>query len=181
MMTRPFHPQVARPALLITIIFIVGTLGYRVLEGASWWRAFYMTVITLTTVGFGEVFPLSPIGQVFTAVLLLTGLGVFLFTLTEIGRTVLQGELQEYWGRARRMRMIERMSGHEIVCGYDRTGRAVVEELRRSGRAVVVIEQNRDRVSRSTPRRSPASSTMRRPTRRCARRASNEPMAWPPA
>ena len=127
-------------------MFAGGTVGYRYIEGASWWESFYMTVITLTTVGYGEEFPLSRWGEAFTALLLLSGVGVFLFVMTEIGRTVLEGELQELWGRRRRSRMINQMSGHQIVCGFGRMGRAVVDELRRSGAQVVVIDRVRERL-----------------------------------
>lgn len=127
-------------------VFAVGTVGYRVLEGASWWDAFFMTVITVTTVGYEEEVPLSRGGEVFTSILILAGLGVLLFLLTEVSRSVLEGELRQFLGRVRRSRMIERLSGHEIVCGYGRMGRAVVEELTRAGHALVVVERSAERV-----------------------------------
>jgi voltage-gated potassium channel len=135
-----------RALVLVGAIFVAGTIGYRVLEGAPWWDSFFMTVITVTTVGYEEEVPLSPKGEVFTSILLLAGLGVMLFLLTEVSRSVLEGELRQFLGRVRRSRMIERMKGHEIVCGYGRMGRAVVEELRRAGHAVVVVERSTDRV-----------------------------------
>ncbi len=129
-----------RATALVAGLFLIGTLGYRVVEGAPWWDAFYMTVITITTVGFAEQFPLSPVGEVLTVVLLVAGLGIFFFLASEIGRSVMEGELRHYLGRIRRSRMIERMSGHEIICGYGRMGRTVVEELRHAGRQVVVVD-----------------------------------------
>ncbi|MDP6610208.1 MAG: potassium channel protein, partial [Vicinamibacterales bacterium] len=137
-----------QPILLVASMFAGGTVGYRYIEGASWWDSFYMTVITLTTVGYGEEFPLSEWGEAFTALLLLSGVGVFLFVLTEIGRTVLEGELQEFWGQRRRSRMIDQMSGHQIVCGFGRMGRAVVDELKRSGERIVVIDRVPERFER---------------------------------
>ena len=130
---------------LVAGLFLIGTVGYRVVEGAPLWDSFYMTVITITTVGFAEQFPLSPAGEALTAVLLVADLGIFFFLASEIGRSVMEGELRHYLGRIRRFRMIERMSGHEIVCGYGRMGRAVVDELRHAGRQVVVVDS---RVSR---------------------------------
>ena len=132
--------RLSRATALVTGLFLMGTFGYRAVEGAPWWDAFYMTVITITTVGFAEQFPLSQAGEALTAVLLVAGLGIFFFVASEIGRSVMEGELQHFLGRIRRVRMIERMSGHEIVCGYGRMGRAVVEELRRAGRQVVVVD-----------------------------------------
>ena len=130
---------------LVAGLFLIGTLGYRVVEGAPLWDAFYMTVITITTVGFAEQFPLSPAGQGPTVVLLVSGLGIFCFLASEIGRSVMEGELRRYLGQRRRSRMIERISGHEVVCGYGRMGRAVVDELQHTGRQVVVVDS---RVSR---------------------------------
>jgi len=127
-------------------VFAAGTIGYRTLEDASWWDAFFMTVITVTTVGYEEEVPLSRGGEVFTSILILAGLGVLLFLLTEVSRAVLEGELRQYLGRVRRSRMIERLTGHQIVCGYGRMGRAVVEELTRAGHSIVIVERSAERV-----------------------------------
>lgn len=138
-----------RTALLVlAAVFLVGTAGYVLIEGASWWDAFYMTAITITTVGYREVFPLSAAGQAFTVLLLLFGIGTLLFLLTEASRHVIEGELRHALGRARRTRMIEKLTGHEIVCGWGRMGQAVVEALQRDGRPFVVIESSPDKVRR---------------------------------
>lgn len=140
------RPRLTTSALLIAVVFLGGTLGYRLIEDAGWWDAFYMTAITLTTVGYREVFPLSRAGEVFTVVLLLAGLGLILLVATEVARVVLAGELRRAFGQARRSRMIEKLSGHEIVCGWGRMGRAVVDELRRGAGSFVVIERNPEKV-----------------------------------
>jgi voltage-gated potassium channel len=141
-------PRLVLASALMVAIFLAGTIGYRLVEGATWWDAFFMTVITLTTVGYGEVFPLSRPGEVFTVVLLFAGLGMFLLLATDVARTVIEWEIRQVLGRARRSRMIEKMSNHEVVCGWGRMGRAVVDELRRGGREVVVVERNPERVQR---------------------------------
>ncbi|HEX5043737.1 MAG TPA: potassium channel protein [Candidatus Polarisedimenticolaceae bacterium] len=140
--------RIRQGLLLLASIFVVGTLGYMLLEGADVWDAFYMTGITLTTVGYREVFPLSRAGQVFTVLLATAGLGLLLFLLTEAARAVFAGEINEVFGRVRRLRMLEKMSGHEIVCGYGRMGEAVVIELVRGGRPVVVIERSPEKLRR---------------------------------
>ncbi len=132
--------RLARATTLVLGLFLAGATGYRLVEGVPWWDAFYMTVITITTVGFGHVFPLSPAGEALTVALLGTGIGVFLFLASEVGRSIMEGELRRYLGHVRRVRMIERMSGHDVVCGYGRMGRAAVDALRRAGRQVVVVE-----------------------------------------
>jgi len=142
------HSRLARTLGFLVLVFAGGTLGYRVIERAGWWDSFYMTVITLTTVGYREVFPLSRAGEAFTVALLFAGLGLILLVAMEIGRTVLEGELREVFGQARRSRMIGSLHGHEIVCGWGRMGQAVVEELRRARRDVVVIEAKEEKVKR---------------------------------
>jgi voltage-gated potassium channel len=130
--------------LLMAALFLGGTMGYRLIEAASWWDAFYTTVITITTVGCGEVFPLTRGGQIFTVVPRLTGLGMFLLLATEVARTVVEGEIRQVLDRVRRTRVIDKMSNHDPVCGYGRMGRAVVAELRQRGRGVVVVERDQE-------------------------------------
>ncbi len=134
--------------MLLAGVFAAGTLGYCLIENVSVWDAFYMTVITVTTVGYREVFPLSHAGQLFTVLLLLGGLGIIFYALTEVGRSVLEGQLRAAFGQARRTRMIGSISDHEIVCGWGRMGQAAVAELRRAGRTVVVIEAKPEKVQR---------------------------------
>lgn len=142
------NPRILRSAALLAIIFAIGTAGYMAIEGAGAWDAFYMTAITLTTVGYREVFPLSRGGEAFTVFILVTGLGLLLMVATNIGRAVVEGELQALVGDRRRTHMIETLSNHEIVCGWGRMGQAVVAELRRAGRQVIVIELNPDKALR---------------------------------
>lgn len=131
----------------LVAVLAVGTLGYHLIEGAPLWDAFYMTVITVTTVGYREVFPLTTGGQIFTVFLLVAGLGLIFVVATEIGRSMLEGEIRRVLGRLRRSRILDRVQGHEVICGYGRMGRAVVETLRRAGRPLVVIERNQEKVA----------------------------------
>ena len=103
---------IVRAIVLVAGILVVGTVGYRTLEDASWWDAFFMTVITVTTVGYEEEVPLSREGEIFTSLLLFAGLGLMLFLLTELSRSAVEGELRQFLGRARRSRMIERLTEH---------------------------------------------------------------------
>lgn len=137
---------ILRAQLFVVAVFVCGTIGYRVLEGASWWDSFFMTVITVTTVGYEQEIPLSLGGEIFTTVLLFAGLGALLFVATEISRWAVEGELQQFLGRVRRSRMIDQMSGHQIVCGYGRMGRAVVADLLEADEPVVVVERHPDRI-----------------------------------
>ncbi len=130
--------------ILIPLVLVAaGTLGYWLIEHEySLFDALYMTVITLTTVGYEEVHTLSTAGRVFTIVLLLGGVFTFFFTATEIVRAVVGGEVQEALGRQRMERNLSGMKDHVIVCGYGRMGRFICKEFSRDGYPFVVIDRN---------------------------------------
>lgn len=117
-----------------------GTAGYVVLEGWPLLDALYMTVTTLATVGYREVHPLSRRGLVFTMLLIVLGVGIALYLLAQFAELVVDGRLREGLRRRAMERAIAKLSKHIVVCGYGRFGRVVVEELRRAGETVVVID-----------------------------------------
>jgi len=123
-----------------------GTLGYVLVEGWSPWDAFYMTAITITTVGYREVHPLSRAGEVFTSTVLLAGVGTFFYTFTLLATVVVEGGIPARLERRRRQRMLDNLKDHFIVCGYGRIGAIIVDELRRQQVPYVVIERNHERV-----------------------------------
>ncbi len=126
---------------LLLGIIIGGIVGYRLIEGWSFTDAAWMVVITLTTIGFGEIHPLSPTGRWFTMGLIIAGVGVGAYAMGQITQLAVEGELGR-WVRARRWRReMSALSGHYIVIGYGRLGRAVVAELLSSGARVCVIER----------------------------------------
>ncbi len=122
-----------------------GTVGYMVLDGAGLLDALYMTVITVTTIGYGEVFPLSSAGRIFTMVLAFAGVGIMLLLASEFARIVIEGDIQRLMGLRKDIRMVGRMDRHMIVCGYGRMGRAVVEILKQRGSRFVVVEQDTEK------------------------------------
>lgn len=136
----------ALAALLVGLIVVCGTVGYVVLEGWSPWDAFYMTIITLTTVGYREVHPMSRIGEVFTSVLLIVGVGTMLYSFTLIGARVIEGTLQKQWERRRTGHMLDALHDHFIVCGYGRIGSIIVDEFRRQHVPHVIIEREPGRI-----------------------------------
>ncbi len=124
-------------------LLVIGTLGYYVIEEKyTLFDALYMTVITLTTVGYGEVHPLTPSGRGFTILLLLVGVFSIFYTATEIVRGVVSGEVQEQLGRHRMERALAGLCGHMIVCGYGRVGRHVCREFSRQGVDFVIIDSS---------------------------------------
>lgn len=128
---------------LITLVGI-GVVGYRFLEGYSWLDALYMTVITLSTVGFREVRPLSPAGEVFTIILILAGVGTAGYLISRLGQLFLEEEFFAALRYQRREREVRKMKDHFIICGYGRTGRLVSQRLRQMGASVVVVDHNPD-------------------------------------
>lgn len=111
-------------------------------EGWSFLDSLYMTILTLTTVGYKEVHDLSSNGKVFTIILITGGVGIIFYALSAGARVVLEGELQEVLGRQRLERKIKELKNHYIVCGYGRMGRIICRELRENGINFVVIEKN---------------------------------------
>ena len=125
---------------LLAALTVIGAAGYRLIEHISILDSFYMSVITISTVGFGEVKPLSPAGRLFTIGLIVTGVGSAIYLFSVIGELVVEGSLREFLGKSAMTRKIHSLQDHVIVCGFGRFGRAVVEELTRSAVPMVVIE-----------------------------------------
>ena len=134
-----------RPILMaltaLLALTAVGTLGYIVIVGMSFLDALYMTVITLSTVGYGEVQPLATAGRIFTMLLIFSGLGIVFYGAGLIAREVIEGEFQRTFGRRKVQRQIEQLSDHFIVCGFGRMGRIVCKELVAKPVPFVVIER----------------------------------------
>jgi len=137
-------------AILLTTITIAGTVGFALLEGWSVFDSFYMTLITLTTVGYGEIHPLSHQGRVFASFLMLLGVTTVFVSIAILGETLLRLEMTDYFGRKWRDRMLKDISGHYIVCGAGRVGRSVIQELLRGGSTVVLIDNKVDRARWAT-------------------------------
>lgn len=123
-------------------MLIIGTTGYVVIEGWPVMDALFMTVTSITTVGYREVHELSPAGQIFTMILLLGGVGTVFYVLTLMVAGVVEGGLFVRWERRRRARMLDSLRDHFIVCGYGRMGRLIVEEFRRQGVPLVVVDRD---------------------------------------
>jgi voltage-gated potassium channel len=131
---------------LLVVIIAGGAIGYMVIEGWSAWDAFYMTIITVTTVGYQEVHQLSRAGQAFTVVLLLSGVGAVLYTFTLLATVVVEGGLPKRLQRRRHQRMLDTITDHFIICGYGRIGSIVAHQFRRQRIPYVVVERSAERV-----------------------------------
>src|SRR3990172_8916753 len=124
----------------LAVVTALGTLGFVWIEGWPWFDALYMTVTTITTVGYREVGPLSTGGRAFVIALIALGVGTTLYLLTALAALVLEGQLRTAWQRNAMQRRIDSLGSHVIVCGYGRYGRVVVEELVHANADLVVVE-----------------------------------------
>jgi voltage-gated potassium channel len=126
---------------VLAVVIAAGTLGYMAIEGWSAWDAFYMTIISVTTVGYREVHALSRAGQVFTSALLVLGVGTAFYTFTLVAAGVIESRVHPRIQQRRRARMIDHLTDHFILCGAGRIGLIIAEEFRRQGVPFVVIDR----------------------------------------
>ena len=125
---------------LYLLLLTFGSVGYILIEGWPWTDSIYMTVITISTVGFGEIRPLSPIGRVFTGGLIVLGVSTTAYAISTLADVIVAGEFRSLIWRKRMQNRIDKMNGHFIVCGYGRVGEQVVNELLANRVQLVVIE-----------------------------------------
>ncbi len=133
---------------LIFTILIAGVTGYMLIEGDGFLNALYMTVITISTVGFGEIHKLSPGGKVFTMLLIVSSFTTYAYALTTLSVYFFEGQLSYLFG-GYKIKSIKKMQNHIIICGYGRNGQQAVRELLGYNYPLVIIDQNHDIVVKS--------------------------------
>ncbi len=131
---------------LLGVIVAGGTLGYSTIEGWDLWDAFYMTVISVTTVGYREVHPLSRLGEAFTVMVVTFGVATVLYTFSFTMARLVEGDLQAQWARRRRRRMLDDLNHHFIICGFGRIGQIIAGEFFRQQVPFVIIERDAARM-----------------------------------
>jgi voltage-gated potassium channel len=128
------------------LVLIIGTFGYRLIGGEqnSWLDCFYMTFITVATIGFGEIIDLShnPAGRLFTVLLGTAGLGTLWFMFSAFTAMLLENDINEAWRRKRMEKQIKKLQGHYVICGYGRVGRNISQELEKTNRHFVAIDED---------------------------------------
>ena len=143
-MEHTYHPILF--ICLGIVLLAIGTLGYVLIDDWPVMDALYMTVITLTTVGYGEIRDISNTGRLFTIFLIIMGVGFYLYVVSYIIQFLVEGRIREVLGRRRLEKQINRLKNHYIVCGYGRIGRVLCRYLVQKYLDVVVIEKNLDRI-----------------------------------
>ena len=142
MLKRPDITRIVLAAVLTLTSLLVGMTGFMTIEHFRPVDAFYMTVITISTVGFGELHPLSDAGRLFVSLYILYNLVVVAYLVSVFSTFIFDGELRKIFKMYRADQEIKRFSGHVIVCGFGRNGRKAFQDLRMNGARVVVVEQN---------------------------------------
>jgi voltage-gated potassium channel len=139
-----------RRLIYIWLVFLstllAGAFGYSAIEDWPFVDALYMSIITVTTVGFSEVHPLSDQGRMFTTLLILLGVACFTFSFGVITNYVIAGELRGLLGERKMRRLISSIRNHVIICGYGRMGHEMCLELQREGKSFIVVDENEDSV-----------------------------------
>jgi voltage-gated potassium channel len=123
-----------------------GTTGYTLIEHYPVFDAFYMTLTTMTTVGYAEIHPLSQVGRIFNSFVIFFGVTTIFVAVAVVAQTVVEWEFGDVIGKRRNKRMIDNLQDHYIVCGYGRVGRGAADELKRAGASFVVVDIKPDRV-----------------------------------
>ena len=137
--------QKFRLAVLIIIALILfGTAGYCFIEKWNTLDSFYMAVITISTVGFHEIHPLSPSGKIFTIILIIASIGTVAYVVTVISSFIIEGEFSHITRRKRMDKEIESLKGHYIVCGLGRVSREIIREFKRENIKFVIVAKNAD-------------------------------------
>jgi voltage-gated potassium channel len=130
-------------------IVAIGVIGYMLIEGWSFIDALYMTIVTITTVGFGEVHPLNVAGKIFTICLIIIGVGGALYILTTIVQYILEGQFGITLGRRRMKAKIAKLKGHFILCGYGRVGQEIASAFTEERAPFVIIDNNEEPVAKA--------------------------------
>jgi len=128
----------------LCLVFGFGLFIYWHLEGWNFVDSLYQVIITLSTVGFMEVHPLTPRARMLTSLLILMGVGNFAFLMGSFTQLLVEGHLQDLWGKRKMQKMINQLENHFIVCGHGRIGSVVTAELLKEGYPVVVVEQDEE-------------------------------------
>lgn len=133
--------------VLLSSIVVGGSMGYVLIEDFTYIEAFYMTVITISTVGFQEVKDLSSMGRIFTAFLILTSIGTFTYTISVITTYFVNGEYRDRIKAARVNKEIHSFSNHVIICGYGRVGRMAADQLEAMNEKIVIIDMDQEKIT----------------------------------
>ncbi|MBX2827468.1 MAG: NAD-binding protein [Flavobacteriaceae bacterium] len=145
-----FRSRILRALLLLLIVFFVGVLGFVFMYDFTWIDAIYMTIITITTVGFGEVHPLSPSEKIFTSVLIVSSIFIVGYAIKEVSEYMLSKNNIGNLRKKKVQNKINNLQKHIIVCGYGRNGKQAAQKLHAYNRPYVVVEKDEEVIEKSS-------------------------------
>lgn len=140
--SQPGHKVVAKGFVILVVILFIGSLGYMLIEGWGFLDSLYMTVITITTVGFGEVRQVTVLGRVFTIFIIFFGIGIIAYILGMVAQTMVELQVRSIIGRRKLGQKMKSMKNHYIICGYGRIGKIIARELAAKKMPLVVIDSD---------------------------------------
>lgn len=143
-----FRSKIYAALVLVIVVLLFGILGYRFISDYSWIDALYMTIITVTTVGFSEVRPMGPEGKIFTVLLILTSVFTVGFAISVVTEYILSRNSLQILKKKRVKKTIDSLSNHVVVCGFGRNGMQASERLKAYNRPFVVIERDKEVIER---------------------------------
>jgi voltage-gated potassium channel len=143
----PFGWSITMGSFFILLVITAGTSGYMLMEGWPFIDSLYMVIITLSTVGFMEVRPLSEPARIMTILVIFGGVGAFFYLGGSLAQMLVEGKLQNMLGRRRVQKIINELKGHYIICGYGRIGKVVANGIKDEGFEVVIIEKDKEALS----------------------------------
>lgn len=132
---------------IVILMIVIGAIGFRLIEQFTWLDSFYTSAQTVTTVGYGDLAPTTALGRLFAIFLMLTGVGTVLYALTVLAQAVIQSEILEAFDLRRKLREMEKLEGHFIVCGAGRVGRRIIRNLQRQNMPYVIIENDEKKLA----------------------------------
>jgi voltage-gated potassium channel len=145
-----FRKDKMRKIVMIALCFIAllfgGTFGYMLLENTGFWLGMYLTIITVFTVGYGDIVPIHPSGRIFTVFLVITSVSFVMYTFSKVTETMIEGELRGLYKRRKMDRQISRLRDHYIVCGFGRIGKEICKILQEHHRPFVIIEKDAEEI-----------------------------------
>ena len=140
------------PLIIIFLLLVIGTMGYHFIDSYSFFDGFYMTIITIATVGYGEIHPLSTAGRIFTSFLIITSFGTFAYAISMFTKFVIDGEIQLYFKERKLNKLLSELKDHVIICGYGRNGFQATQVLQRHNQKFVVIDKLNEEAFESKPK-----------------------------
>ena len=132
---------------MLALVVSMGTAGYMILEKWNFLDSLYMTIITISTVGFSEIHPLNTDGRILTMAVLISGLGVLGYVVGTLTRSFVEGQLLGFMGRKKLEREIQKLKGHYVICGYGRVGQIICEEIKKTRPTPIVVIDKGDHVA----------------------------------